>query len=133
MNINPVNLPVIVEQPASYATSSQNARIEGSWHRSDLAQSHIDAQRLQEKIKASQIPKTSIESKSKTVCYKLALGCGMLAFPAIACAFFIKNGWTIPAGLATSCILLFFISGKRTQDIKNLSKDLKNNSQECEV
>jgi hypothetical protein len=134
MTIQPIKLPVIVEQPQSFSPSSQNARIEGSWRNSDLAQTHIYAQRLQAQMRAAEVPTVSLHDKVKTFTYRLALGCGTLAFPAIACAFFVKNGWMIPAGLAVSCLVLFLIAGKRTAEIKQQGAEMAARAQDpCPV
>ena len=111
--------------PVSYASSSQNAQVNGSWHNSDMAQQYMTAQRLQETIKAMPTKKVSSCETARTVCYKTAIGLGVLTFPAIVCAFFVKNGWTIPAGCAVSSLLLFCLAGKRTEEIKTMSRDLE--------
>lgn len=134
MKVSKATLPVIVEQPPSYAPSSQNARIETSFHNSDMVQNYIHAQRLQAQMSTAETTKPNALDKARTVAYKSALTSGVLALATIACAFFVKNGWAIPVGFAVSCVLLFCAAGKRTQEIEAMSQEIENKSQEhCPV
>lgn len=132
MKVSKTTLPAIVEQPPSYSPSSQNARIEGSFHRSEMVQNHLHAQRLQARM-AAETKKPSALEGARTVAYKAALASGALALATIACAFFITNGWAIPVGFAVLCVLLFVAAGKRTQEIERTSEQMRNNQQECSV
>jgi hypothetical protein len=132
MKVRKTTLPVIVEKPPSYSPSSQNARIEGSFHRSEIVQNHLHAQRLQARM-AVETKKPSVLESARTVAYKAALASGALALATIACAFFITNGWAIPVGFAVLCVLLFVAAGKRTQEIERTSEQMRNNQQECPV
>lgn len=134
MKIQNPSMPVIPEVPASYAPSSQNARIETSFHNSDMAQNYITAQRLQAQMSTAETTKPSAIDKAKTVAYKAALISGVLALATISCAFFVKNGWAIPVGFAGMCVLLFCASGKKTQEIEAMSQEMAQKSQEhCPV
>ncbi len=134
MKVSNTILPVIVEQPPSYSPSSQNARIEGSFHQSEMVQNHLHAQRLQARMAVAETKKTSTLESARTVAYKAALASGALALATIACAFFVKNGWAIPVGFAVLCVLLFCFAGKRTQEIEAMSQEIENKSQEhCPV
>lgn len=133
MKVSKTTLPVIVEQPSSYSPSSQNARIEGSFHQSEMVQNHLHAQRLQARMAAAETQKPSTLESARTVAYKAALASGALALATIACAFFITNGWAIPVGFAVLCVLLFVAAGKRTQEIERTSEQMRNNQQECPV
>ena len=133
MKVSKTTLPAIVEQPPSYSPSSQNARIEGSFHRSEMVQNHLHAQRLQARMVVAETKKTSALESARTVAYKAALASGALALATIACAFFITNGWAIPVGFAVLCVLLFVAAGKRTQEIERTSEQMRNNQQECPV
>lgn len=132
MKVSNTTLPVIVEQPHSYAPSSQNARIEGSFHRSEMVQNHLHAQRLQARM-AVETKKLSVLESARTVAYKAALVSGALALATIACAFFITNGWAMPVGFAVLCVLLFVAAGKRTEEIERASEQMRNNQQECPI
>lgn len=129
MKIQP-RLEVIVEGPVSYAASSQDARVEGSFHRSEMVQNHIHAQRLQAQMAAAEIKKIPVSQQLRNVSYKAALVTGAMAFPTIACAFFVKNGWAIPAGLAATCLLCFLLAGKRTPEIEQASAEMRERAKE---
>ena len=134
MKVSKATLSVIVEQPPSYAPSSQNARIETSFHNSDMVQNYIHAQRLQAQMSTAETTKSSAIDKARTIAYKAALVSGVLALATIACAFFVKNGWAIPVGFAGLCVLLFCASGKRTQEIEAMSQEMAKKSKEpCPV
>lgn len=134
MKIQNPSMPVIPEVPASYAPSSQNARLETSFHNSDMVQNYIHAQRLQAQMSTAETTKPNALDKARTVAYKAALTSGVLALATIACAFFVKNGWAIPAGFAGMCVVLFCAAGKRTPEIEAMSQEIENKSQEhCPV
>lgn len=125
MKIQNPSMPVIPEVPASYAPSSQNARIETSFHKSDMVQNYITAQRLQAQMSTAETTKQSSIDKARTVAYKAALVSGVVSLATIACAFFVKNGWAIPTGFAGMCLLCFLLAGKRTTEIDQVSAEMR--------
>lgn len=134
MKVSKATLPVIVEQPPSYAPSSQDARLETSFHNSNMVQNYIHAQRLQAQMSTAETTKPSAIDKARTVAYKAGLISGVLALATISCAFFVKNGWAIPVGFAGLCVLLFCAAGKKTQEIEAMLQEMSKESQEhCPV
>lgn len=125
------SLPTIHEQPVQWQDSSQAARIEGSWHKSE-APDVLHAARIERAVKsapavairqtqpvqATQIEPSKALKRWKTFCHTAAAICGVLAMPALACIAFAPIGVIIPAALLVASVVFALMGGKLTQEME---------------
>lgn len=125
------SLPTIHEQPVQWEDSSQAARIEGSWHRSE-APDVLHAARIERAVKsapavairqpqpvqATQIEPSKALKRWKTFCHRASILCGVLFFPSFACLAFGVVGLCVPAALLVAGIVLGLLGGKPPEEVQ---------------
>ena len=128
-----IPLPKISEIEAAWESSSQEARLEGSWHNSDISQNDITACKLQKAMQKAVVParidsqnqqtikpKKAVINTWKNTLHKLEMLCGLAIIPSFSFLAFGLFGLIVPAGLILAFIVLVIAGGRLTEEAESV-------------
>lgn len=127
-----IAMPSIPENPITKKISSQDARLDGSWHNSDADQNSVHASRLERTLRTVEIVRHEISTPQqtnvplenrnetwKTVCHHASMICGLAILPSFASVVAGPIFLVIPASLTVLFIGFGLASGKPSEALQN--------------